>query len=411
MTARNLLIALILLLFPAHSRAADATTLAGKVLCGYQGWFNCKGDGAKVGWRHWSKSVSKFTPSTVSVDMWPDMSEYPPSERFKTGFTNRNGSAAEVFSSHRADTVRRHFRWMREYGIDGAIVQRFAVELEDPVFRRLRTTILNHCRTAAEKEDRVFSLMYDLSGLGANRMRQIERDWSALHAITNSSSYLLHQGKPLIGIWGVGFSDERKYGLGECRKLIEFFKRANCSVLLGVPTHWRRLKEDALADTELHEIMKLADMISPWTIGRYPDPTAIAERWIPQLNNDIAWCRAESLEYLPVVYPGFSWRNLRGGPLGVIPRRRGEFLWSQFTAAKRAGASMVYVAMFDEVDEATAIFKCTDTPPTAGQVRFLDNEGLPSDHYLRVTGAGGRLIRGDVSVGIPLPQALGNSVD
>lgn len=50
-------------------------------------------------------------------------------------------------------------------------------------------------------------------------------------------------------------------------------------------------------------------------------------------------------------------------PLNAIPRLQGRFFWSQITAAKRAGADMLYVAMFDEVDEGTAIFKVTNDPP------------------------------------------------
>ena len=57
---------------------------------------------------------------------------------------------------------------------------------------------------------------------------------------------------------------------------------------------------------------------------------------------------------------------------------------------------MLYVAMFDEVDEGTAIFKCTNDPPTANGAKFVTYEGLPSDHYLRLTGLAGRVIRGDL---------------
>ena len=59
---------------------------------------------------------------------------------------------------------------------------------------------------------------------------------------------------------------------------------------------------------------------------------------------------------------------------------------------------MVYVAMFDEVDEGTAIFKCSNDVPSAGPARFLTYEGLPGDFYLRLTGQGGKLIRGELSV-------------
>lgn len=63
---------------------------------------------------------------------------------------------------------------------------------------------------------------------------------------------------------------------------------------------------------------------------------------------------------------------------------------------------MVYQAMFDEVDEATAIFKCTNNPPV-GESKFLDYEGLPSDHYLWPTGQGRRLIRNELQPTIELP--------
>jgi hypothetical protein len=88
--------------------------------------------------------------------------------------------------------------------------------------------------------------------------------------------------------------------------------------------------------------------------------------------------------------------------LGKIPRLKGQFFWSQIAAAKRAGARMLYVAMFDEVDEGTAIFKCTNEPPTGDGVPFLTYEGLPSDYYLQLAGAAGRLLRGE----LPLSEAI-----
>ena len=56
---------------------------------------------------------------------------------------------------------------------------------------------------------------------------------------------------------------------------------------------------------------------------------------------------------------------------------------------------MIYQAMFDEMDEGTAVFKCANDPPV-GASRFLTLEGLPSDHYLWLTGQGGKLLRGEV---------------
>jgi len=89
-----------------------------------------------------------------------------------------------------------------------------------------------------------------------------------------------------------------------------------------------------------------------------------------------------ALNYPPVVFPGSSWHNMKPDfPRDQIPRLQGRFLWTQYAQAKKAGAIMVYQAMFDEMDEGTAIFKCTNSPPV-GESRFVTYEGLASDHYL-----------------------------
>ena len=54
---------------------------------------------------------------------------------------------------------------------------------------------------------------------------------------------------------------------------------------------------------------------------------------------------------------------------------------------------MAYVAMFDEVDEGTAIFKVSNTPPT--QAYFVTYEGLPADWYLRLAAEGTKVLTGE----------------
>jgi hypothetical protein len=219
-------------------------------------------------------------------------------------------------------------------------------------------------------------------------------------AITDDPAYLHHRGKPVVAVWGIGFNDGRKYTLSECRRLLEFLKNdpeaGGCTVIAGVPAHWRDLNMDAVNDPELLEVLKLADIISPWTVGRYNNPPAAARYAEKILRPDQAWCQQRNLEYLPVVFPGFSWHNMYGDPANKIPRLRGKFLWSQFLEAKRANVSMVYVAMFDEVDEGTAIFKCSNTVPVGKESSFVDFEGLPSDFYLKLVGNGAKLLRGEI---------------
>ena len=109
------------------------------------------------------------------------------------------------------------------------------------------------------------------------------------------------------------------------------------------------------------------------------------------------------MSYLPVIYPGFGWTNLKGKSTAgaTIPRLGGEFFCRQFNTAADLGMDMAYVAMFDEVDEGTAIFKVSNSPPS--QANFATYEGLPSDWYLHLTGEGAKVIRGEVK-GMPMVQ-------
>lgn len=393
------------------SDAVDTDTLHGKVMCGYQGWFNVPDDGMRLGWKHWARTSKKpFGPGNATIDLWPDVSELNEEERYATDFRLAGGETAEVYSSVNPKTIRRHFEWMREYGIDGAFLQRFANGLTNDKILKNKNQVLTGVRSAAAATGRAYVVMYDLSGLKAGQTQRVLDDWRELRdrrRVTSDASYLSHKGKPLVAIWGVGFSDgskPREYTLDECRRLITEIKASGCSVMLGVPSGWRTLTRDAMRDERLHEVIEMADVISPWTPGRYRNRdqvlTHAKERWTP----DGEWCSERGVDYLPVVFPGFSWHNLTGDPLDDIPREGGRFLWSQFVAAKRSGAKMIYVAMFDEVDEGTAIFKCTNEPPVGENVRFLTYEGLPSDHYLWLTGEAGRMLRGERPATRVLPR-------
>jgi hypothetical protein len=386
----------------------NTTTLYHKVMCGYQGWFSVPGDGGpEHGWRHWTKNYAEpLEDGNAKVDLWPDVSELDASQRFPTGFKMADGKPAEVFSSFERPTVLKHFEWMQEYGIDGVFVQRFANGLKNPDSLEHCNTVLANCREGANLHGRTYAVMYDLSGLPAGHIDDVINDWRALRnemVITEDPAYVHHHGKPVVAVWGIGFSDHRAYTLAECRRLIEFLKydpeAGGCTVMLGVPAHWRELKEDAVSDPELLKVIALADIVSPWTVGRYIDPEGAAQYAANDLRPDQAWCQKRNIDYMPVVFPGFSWHNMNGGPSGQIPRRHGQFLWSQFSEAKNSNVAMLYVAMFDEVDEGTAIFKCVNDVPVGEKSRFVTFEGLPSDFYLRMVGNGTRLIHGETPAG------------
>jgi hypothetical protein len=400
-------------LWGADDKPVDRSSMTGKVLCGYQGWYTCPGDGSGLGWQHYA-ARGRFEPGSCCIDLWPDVSELDDDEKYATPFRLADGQRAAVFSSHNRKTVVRHFRWMQEHGIDGVFVQRFAVETFDARKLRHVNTVLEHCREGANRHGRCYAVMYDLSGLRAGQMGRVLEDWKRLverlrpGKDPKDKAYLHHRGKPVVGVWGVGFNDGRRYTLAECEQLIDFLQKderyGGFRVVLGIPSGWRTLDRDSVKSRSLHEVAGKADVLCPWTVGRYRTLGEVEKHAQEVWKKDLQWCKAQGKDYLPVVFPGFSWHNLRPrSPHNEIPRLEGRFLWKQLVEARKAGASMVYQAMFDEMDEGTAIFKCRNDPPS-GKSRFVGGEGLPSDHYLWLAGMGGKLLRGEVPASDDLPR-------
>ena len=184
--------------------AGENSSLSGGVYCGYQGWFNAPGDGSERGFRHYGKN-GEFAPGRCSVEYWPDMSEATESEKFPTPFRFADGRPAYVYSARHPETVSRHFRWMREYGIRGAMLQRFLTELRDPSGRENADTVLANVRRAAALHGRTWMLMYDISGNADFEL--FARDWKRLIDTgvirRDDPAYQHHAGKPLVAFWGL----------------------------------------------------------------------------------------------------------------------------------------------------------------------------------------------------------------
>ena len=366
------------------------------VMAGYQGWFNTPEDGAGLGWKHFEKE-KEFKPGKCTIDLWPDVSEYE--KTYETAFKLPDETPAKVFSSYDASTTDLHFKWMKQYGIDGVFMQRFVVSIRNQKGKDNYNKILNNAVLSAEKYDRAICLMYDLSGMEAGEEDILIRDWKELCekyklVSRNNNHYVYHHGKPLVAVWGIGFNDRRKYGYEQVKKIIDFLKSEGCSILVGVPTHWRTLTIDAVFDTRLLELVKQADIVHPWLVGRFDNNTY--EPYRKSIEEDIKWCKANGKDYMPVLFPGFSWHNMKkDAPQNMIPRLGGRFFWKQVKGAVDAGAESLYLAMFDEIDEGTAFFKCTNTPPV-GESSFITYEGEAPDHYLWLAGEAAKYLRGEL---------------
>jgi hypothetical protein len=416
----------------AHSATAqtvDARSLDGKVLLGYQGWFNCDGDGAPQNdwatpnkWMTWFRNG--LAPGTQTVDMYPDLKEFDPSDLCAVPGLTAGGKQAYLYSAWNAKVVNRHFLWMKEYGLDGVLVQRFVSRIA--ARRASGDVVLKNIVAAAREHGRAFAIEYDVSGANPETLLEtMSEDWKYLVRelkITAQPGYLHHKGKPVLSVWGVGCLDRHPpadpIAAGQ---LVSWFKSGapkECRVTYmgGVPARWRTLTGDSRTDPGWHKVYAMMDVLQPWTVGRYGSEQG-ANRWKEEpVVPDIARTKEQGQLYMPVVFPGFSWANLNGAKKGAkpnqIPRNGGRFLWTQAVNARQAGAGLLKIAMFDEVNEGTAVFKMAATrkdAPDQGYWLTLDADGkeLPSDWYLRLSGEITRMFHGKAKPTSEMPRKPG----
>jgi len=385
----------ILLLVASTASVVDPSTLDGKVIFGYQGWFLTSNDGNNVGFRHWSKNFDSMNPDSVNIDIWPDMTEYPADATQNTDLVLPNGQPAFVFSSTHSNVMDLHFKWLQDYSLDGVFLQRFLGEVQDGRFFNIRNTVTTNMRAAAEKYGRTFAIMYDISGLNDDGfLDKIKNDWNYLTGtlkVTESPQYQRHQGKPVVTVWGLGFT-HIDVSAGVASQMISFFKDQGCYVIGGVPFYWRTGDHDSKPDFK--DVYDQFDALSPWAVGRFDDGGIQSAFEVRVVDKTLTYAHGQY--YAPVLFPGFSWANMNGptSPLNQIPRLGGKFFLDQAEGLVNtllAKKTFLYLAMFDEMDEGTAFFKAApnkDTVPVKPAFVTLDIDGktLPSDYYLQLAG-------------------------
>ncbi|SEL59518.1 F5/8 type C domain-containing protein [Stigmatella aurantiaca] len=392
--------------FKFSAAAASGGDVVGKLFAGYQGWFNAAGDGSpNNGWIHWSKNSSAPTPnSNVNFDLYPDLREY--TKLYSTNLGNLgNGQPARLFSSYDPETVNKHFEWMQTYNIDGAALQRFGASASTTPdgWRTNRDSVAVKVKNAAEAYGRKFYVMYDITGMDpSNWVNAVKYDWTAnivnAMQLTSSSAYARQNGKLVVCIWGIGFTD-RPGTAAEATDIINWFKGQGIYVIGGVPTYWRTGTNDSR--TGFENVYKSLDMISPWFVGRFGGIDGADHYMRNQWQPDFAYTQQNGIAYQAVMWPGFSWYNLHGGPQNQIPRLHGDFMWRQAYDLKSVGISTGYVAMFDEYDEGTAIAKAAENSSMAPSSQYfltLDADGVSvsADFYLRLAGDINRLFKGQI---------------
>ncbi len=386
-----------------NTTGSSYSEFKGKSVAGYQAWFAASE--TNTGWVHWSANTRPQVGNS-SFDIYPDVRDYNPDILRNTGFGNLgNGDPSLLFSS--ADVIDEHFEWMKEFGIDGIALQRFIGDNPYPVNDSPFSKPIK-VKNAAEANGRIFYICYDMSsGKDENAWAEsIKFDWvfniEQAYALTSSPAYATINNKPVVQIWGPGFTS-RVGNAAKTIEVIEFLQSRGCYVIGGVPTGWRTESGDSKPG--FLGAYKSYDMVSPWTPGRYKTLSGCDSHRTNYIVPDKAFCDANGLDYLPVLFPGFSWSTWKTGVPNSTPRIAGEFLWRQAYNIRLSGISQMYFAMFDEYDEGTAIMKAaTDWSmiPTDQYFVTLSADGIwvSSDFYLRVAGAATAMVK---SAGDPTP--------
>ena len=408
MLIRILPLALVCFLALCATVPARAGDVVGKVVVGYQGWHDAEGSGSPVnGWWHFSRHGGPLKAGNIAVEMWPDTREY--TKLYKTDFAPLgNGQPAQLYSDYDYSTVLTHFKWMSQYGIDCAALQRFHDQPE------LRNDVSLNVKKAAEATGEKFYIMYDVSGWNTFG-DDLPKDWNdtlvgKLH-LTDSSAYAREGGKPVVCIWGFGFGDRPDEPVAALQT-VNWFKAHGCYVILGVPRDFRN-------DQKFADVYKASNMLSPWTVGSYKNVSGADDYRDHNLVPDLAFCKANGIDYQPVIFPGFAWSNWQKPPAPVndFPRLHGDFMWEQFANVRRTGITNAYVAMFDEVNEGTAIYKVAEDDsmkPTDQYFLTLDADGVhcSSDFYLRLVADGTAMVKGFTPLQdtLPTPHVVGETL-
>jgi len=235
--------------------------------------------------------------------------------------------------------------------------------------------------------------MYDVSGW-TNMQSEIKTDWTnKMQAYTASSAYAKQNAKPVVCIWGFGFNDNNHpWSAAVCLDVVNWFKSQGCYVIGGVPREWRTGVGGSRAG--YLSVYHAFNMLSPWLIGAVGNISDADNIYNNFMVPDQADCTNNNVDYQPCVLPG---------DLSIHQRLHGDLMWHMFYNAVKTGCQGIYISMFDEYNEGNQIAKTAENaswvPAGAGFIT-LDEDGVAcsADYYLRLTGDGDRMLKGQIAL-------------
>jgi hypothetical protein len=393
----------------ASAQTADATTINNKVMAGYQGWFRTPGDvSGNTSWAHWFNGTP--SQSEEAFDSWPDLTGMPSGAQDTVpGFKFPNGNAATLYSGQSATAVLTHFQWMQTAGIDGVWVSEFESHLPGGSSASDYPNVLNtlnNIRAAATSTGRTWAFFYDTSGQSTTTLASgIETQWENMvnTGYTSDPRYLHMNGLPVVMLFGF-FPNDTNHNLGNPtvgQPLINFFKSGKYAAYVVGSGAWNW----TTGNSAFQDMLFTLNAYIPWNVGhtmKASDGNIV--------SNDTTWAtdyatfKSHNVKYIPLVNPGTC---AAGPPLTncAAPRRNGYYLWEQFVDASNVGVgdiNSVFVAMYDEVNEGTAIMPITNTPP-AQTPPFLTSPGDPGNWYEELVVSGEGYLKNSKAVPTSIP--------
>jgi len=378
----------------ASNKIVDNSTLRHKIMTGYQGWHRVPNDGSNQGWVHHSKNMHEINAELLAIDFWPDTSEFALEDKCEVpDMYFPDGSIAYLVSEYNPNIVKKHFEWMRDYDIDGAFLQVFVSGCEGGRLEHgfeSRRKVMDNVRMAAKNAGRVWAVSFDIQDLVQTPIEEVYEvmieEWKRVvdAGFTKEKTYLHEDGLPVVQIWGYFYGSVlNTLNIEYVNKISDFFAndpKYKAFLCIGGDWAWLGVK-----DKEWTETYERYQCFSPWNAGHtYTDKDS--KKWSQNFywKEQKRFCEDNDIIYMPTVNPGISIMNISQNydKSAQIVRHKGEFLWRQLYEASKVGLDSLYIAMFDEIDEGTAVYKIS--PQTPIGTTMFDTEGMPSDWYLRL---------------------------
>jgi hypothetical protein len=325
---------------------------------------------------------------------------------------------------------------MKKYGIDGAFMQRFYRSISEPqggwieVFdsrypethsiectlgslKLIYSQVLQSAKAASQKYGLGFAVEYDISGADSSTsdvVATILNDVDKLKqaGLFDASAYFYHNNAPVIEIWGIGI--RKTVSPADTLRIVTGLKQAGYHVIIGVGTDWQKSISDS-SSASYGPTYRQANTVQPWTVGGYSHANYKSTLSGVQ-TSDKKTLQDLGIGQSIVVWPGFSWGNLmHNGVYDQIPRDNGTFYQEQLDGAVSLQPQFLFTAMFDEVNEGTAIMPTLRVNELPVNQRFvgIDNN-LDREIYLAKAGSASAALKAGRSNTVK-PSLSGSPVD